>query len=149
MYSTLRSQNLCTDCGYTWYPRGKDLSNKCPNCGGRNVGFVPFPVGAFLTVLAVLALGAFVFIKLISSESVPVAPRLQSTPMPAWPTAETVALSQTAAVKRFPQLGIRGSRMNIEFIARYERYKKSSPDYFRDPNWPVHLAEEVSRAVGQ
>jgi len=37
MSSTKRSQNKCGSCGYTWYPRGKDKSLKCPNCGGNKV----------------------------------------------------------------------------------------------------------------
>lgn len=30
---TLRPQNRCRACGHTWYPRGSNLSRKCPNCG--------------------------------------------------------------------------------------------------------------------
>src|SRR5262245_35281 len=40
----MRPQNTCGHCGYTWYPRGKDLSNKCPNCGSRSVGMIPFQI---------------------------------------------------------------------------------------------------------
>ena len=40
MAKTLRSQNRCKDCRYTWYPRGKDLSRACPNCGSANVAIV-------------------------------------------------------------------------------------------------------------
>src|SRR5262245_22222288 len=38
---TQRPQNSCTKCGYTWYPRGHDLSSRCPNCGSAQVGLVP------------------------------------------------------------------------------------------------------------
>jgi predicted RNA-binding Zn-ribbon protein involved in translation (DUF1610 family) len=34
-----RAQNTCSDCGYTWNPRGKDLSHECPQCGGGNVAY--------------------------------------------------------------------------------------------------------------
>lgn len=30
---TLRPLNCCGYCGYTWYPRGRDFSMRCPNCG--------------------------------------------------------------------------------------------------------------------
>lgn len=35
---TKRPLNLC-ECGYTWYPRGKDLSLRCPRCGSEEVRF--------------------------------------------------------------------------------------------------------------
>lgn len=35
MSKTLRPQNKCGACGHTWYPRGKNLSPKCPECGSR------------------------------------------------------------------------------------------------------------------
>jgi len=30
--STKRPLNKCKACGYTWHPRGKDVSHKCPKC---------------------------------------------------------------------------------------------------------------------
>lgn len=36
-----RPQNQCLSCRETWYPRGQDLSHKCPRCGSRNVAFIP------------------------------------------------------------------------------------------------------------
>lgn len=35
--STQRPRNLCQYCTYTWYPRGRNLSVKCPHCGSENV----------------------------------------------------------------------------------------------------------------
>ena len=35
---TKRPQNKCGKCGYTWYPRGKSVSLKCPSCGSAKVG---------------------------------------------------------------------------------------------------------------
>jgi hypothetical protein len=32
-----RPLNECTDCCATWYPRGSDLSARCPKCGSENV----------------------------------------------------------------------------------------------------------------
>jgi hypothetical protein len=31
--TTLRPLNVCGACGYEWYPRGRDYSVRCPNCG--------------------------------------------------------------------------------------------------------------------
>lgn len=31
---TLRPQNRCKTCGYTWFPRGKSISIACPRCHG-------------------------------------------------------------------------------------------------------------------
>lgn len=33
---TKRPQNICKNCGYSWYPRGKSISAKCPRCGSTN-----------------------------------------------------------------------------------------------------------------
>ena len=35
--ATYRPKNECHRCGYTWHPRGKNRSLRCPSCGGRNV----------------------------------------------------------------------------------------------------------------
>lgn len=35
--STKRPPNKCNDCGDTWYPRGRDLSHKCGNCGSTDI----------------------------------------------------------------------------------------------------------------
>ena len=35
--STKRPQNQCYSCGYSWYPRGKDKSSRCPECGGHEI----------------------------------------------------------------------------------------------------------------
>jgi hypothetical protein len=48
-------QNKCKKCSYTWYPRGKNLSMKCPSCGSAEVGFAGGGV-----VLAGLIVAGFV-----------------------------------------------------------------------------------------
>lgn len=35
--STKRPRNACRGCGYSWYPRGKDVSLTCPNCKSGNI----------------------------------------------------------------------------------------------------------------
>ena len=38
--TTLRPQNKCKNCYYTWYPRGHNISLKCPNCGSNDIDTV-------------------------------------------------------------------------------------------------------------
>lgn len=52
--ATKRSQNKCRTCKYTWYPKGKNLSLKCPGCGGSDVGY------AGMGLFGQLGLGALV-----------------------------------------------------------------------------------------
>lgn len=52
--ATKRSQNKCRACKYTWYPKGKNLSLKCPGCGGTDVGY------AGMGLFGQLGLGALV-----------------------------------------------------------------------------------------
>lgn len=35
---TKRPKNKCMSCHYTWFPRGNDVSRKCPNCRSDDVG---------------------------------------------------------------------------------------------------------------
>ena len=37
MAKSKRSLNKCAGCGNTWFPKGKDKSFKCPNCGGNSI----------------------------------------------------------------------------------------------------------------
>lgn len=39
--ATKRPQNKCGNCGNTWYPRGKDVSSRCPECRSADVDVVP------------------------------------------------------------------------------------------------------------
>lgn len=43
-----RPQNECLDCASTWHPRGRDVSLKCPACGGDNVAVLASPAPAAL-----------------------------------------------------------------------------------------------------
>lgn len=53
--TTKRPQNRCKACGYTWYPRGKSLSAKCPNCGSGETRVVGAGLFGGLFVLGVIA----------------------------------------------------------------------------------------------
>lgn len=57
MSGTKRAQNKCKKCGYTWYPRGKNISLKCPSCGSSEVGFAGG--GLLLGGLALLVIAIF------------------------------------------------------------------------------------------
>lgn len=57
MATTKRSQNKCKKCGYTWYPRGKSISRKCPSCGSSEVGFA----GSGIGIIALIVVGVAIF----------------------------------------------------------------------------------------
>ena len=48
MSPTFRPQNKCKRCQYTWHPRGKNLSLRCPNCGSSDVEIVTIPPAVLL-----------------------------------------------------------------------------------------------------
>lgn len=78
--------------------------------------------------------------------------RAPATPPPQTKAAQTASHSITAtaqkeATHRYPDLGVAGTKLNTEFVARYKRYQQDRPDYFRDPTWPIHLAEECVEAI--
>jgi hypothetical protein len=50
-----RPLNVCSSCGYTWYPRGKNLSLKCPNCGASTTQAGNSGCGSVLVALGILA----------------------------------------------------------------------------------------------
>jgi hypothetical protein len=58
----------------------------------------------------------------------------------------TVAEAQKAAMKKYPALGVAGSDFNKRFLALHNKYRKERPELFRDSNWPVTIADEVSAA---
>src|SRR5205814_1899199 len=57
MPSTKRSQNKCSACGYTWYPKGHYKSLKCPSCGSSNVSVA----GGGWLLFGLLLVGWFLF----------------------------------------------------------------------------------------
>jgi hypothetical protein len=48
---------------------------------------------------------------------------------------------------KFPDLAVRNSALNREFLRRYQVYQQSNQAYFQDPEWPLHLAEESQMAL--
>jgi hypothetical protein len=51
------------------------------------------------------------------------------------------------AVRRYPDLGVAGSRFNAEFVSRYQRYRRENPAFLKDISWPLRLADDIVRAV--
>lgn len=58
---TKRWQNICSNCGDTWYPRGRDISNKCPNCGNKNVHFVRTGCTANVAIYSLIIVSSICF----------------------------------------------------------------------------------------
>ena len=81
---SLRPQNRCNACGYTWYPRGKNVSLRCPGCGSGDVEVVTIPAAVVLGGL--IGLSAVVLIAL----ALPAAAALCVVPLPALPGRHVV-----------------------------------------------------------
>ena len=58
--------------------------------------------------------------------------------------------AQSKAMELYPDLGVAGSPLNTEFVARVNRYQVEKKDYFAEPDWPIRLAKEcASDLAGQ
>ena len=66
----MRPQNRCKKCGYTWHPRGHNVSNKCPNCGSREVSINYNLIGALISFIIICVV--IYFIVKSSSNSIEV-----------------------------------------------------------------------------
>lgn len=61
MAATKRSQNKCVDCEYTWYPKGKDLSARCPECASVNVTYAGTGLLGQIGIGAAIVVGILIF----------------------------------------------------------------------------------------
>lgn len=61
----------------------------------------------------------------------------------------TVEEARKLAVQRYPELGMRDSALNKEFVTRYNRLQTINQDYFKDTRWPLKLAAESQAALDQ
>ena len=59
-------------------------------------------------------------------------------------SAQTVAASQQQAIKKYPELSVAGSALNKAFVAEVARRKQTNPGFFRFPDWPMRLADELT-----
>ena len=73
-----------------------------------------------------------------------------TTPPPASQVARfaSVEQAQQEALRRYPDLGVAGSKFNAEFVVRHQRYKRENSAFLQDGSWPVRLAEETAIAIG-
>lgn len=107
---TKRPQNACRRCGYTWYPRGKDVSRSCPGCGSRDVELAIMALfRAVGTLLVLIAHCVKWLIELAAAGVVWLAKRLGGlfTAVLTWFSTRsrghgTGSLSQPAPVSRSP-----------------------------------------------
>ncbi|MEC9094447.1 MAG: hypothetical protein VX438_17190, partial [Planctomycetota bacterium] len=61
-----RTPNGCDDCGYTWTPRGKELSARCPNCQSPNVKLlVPEKTGCAGALAKLASCGVICFLAIV------------------------------------------------------------------------------------
>ena len=83
----------------------------------------------------------------VTASTPPPEPPAAATPAPAGPStyAEAVNAAQHAAVARYPELGRAGTDFNTRFVAAYHQLRLDQPNYFTDPDWPLHLADEIAR----
>lgn len=56
---------------------------------------------------------------------------------------------QQLAMAEYPSLGVAKSPLNRKFIARYRRYKASNSTCFDYSDWPIIIAREAARAIGE
>lgn len=101
-----------------------------------------FSESIILTPLVIIAIGGATQTPLLPS---PVGRLTASTPAPTTTQYLTTDEAQKVAIQRYPALGVAGSKLNTEFVARYKQYQQTRPDYFRDTSWPIRLAEELSQ----
>jgi hypothetical protein len=59
-------------------------------------------------------------------------------------SAQTVAASQQQAIKKYPDLVVAGSTFNKAFVAELARRRQTDPAFFRAPDWPMRLADELA-----
>ncbi len=108
---TQRPLNVCGHCKYSWYPRGKNLSIQCPNCGSRDV-HISF-LGAGLGILiCVIVFVAFVVNGLSNKRSLDV--KLDTvTPIEDRPRTrnETVAPSKKPRKESKPSVAVAPSSL--------------------------------------
>lgn len=80
--------------------------------------------------------------------------KLESEPPPATPPVDPAVVevtkhAQNEAVKRYPALGIEGSRENEIFVTTFRGLKGSGDtEFFKNPEWPLELAELLAKRQG-
>ena len=57
---------------------------------------------------------------------------------------QAVAASQGRALKKYPALGVAGSRFNAAFLARYQQLSQQGSARLNSADWPEKLAAECA-----
>ena len=55
--------------------------------------------------------------------------------------------ARVRALQQFPALRVANSPLNREFVTRFHRYQSTNQAYFKDNDWPLHLAAESQAAL--
>jgi hypothetical protein len=79
---TKRSRNKCKACGNKWFPKGKNLSDKCPRCGSAEVALAGLGCLGWLGCIVILVVIAAVIYALNQD------PAKEATPAASTPSAE-------------------------------------------------------------
>jgi len=61
----------------------------------------------------------------------------------------TVQDAQARAIQIYPDLGVKGTPLNLEFLAEYQRLRAMSPEYFQEPLWPLTLAKQCAEIINR
>ena len=84
----------------------------------------------------------------VPPNSTPIAMGAKSnSPAPLRLASKNGEAAKLLALKYHPDLGVRGSALNLEFVARYKRYQTEKPEFFNNPAWPQILVEESVQAL--
>lgn len=51
---------------------------------------------------------------------------------------------QNKAIQKYPELGVKGSEFNSRFLNAYADRRKTDPNFFASPQWPLILADELA-----
>src|SRR5438105_3228353 len=55
---------------------------------------------------------------------------------------QTAAEWQREAIRQFPELASRDTKLNKQFVLDYKRLQLASPQFFTNPQWPMILARQ-------
>jgi hypothetical protein len=73
------------------------------------------------------------------------APGTDSTPLiTPNPASNPAKEAQAEAVRRYPDLAVKGSLFNQTFVAAYEREKSTNPGALTTSDWPLTLARQTA-----
>ena len=62
--------------------------------------------------------------------------------------AQTPATNwQNAAIQKYPNIGIKDTDLNRRFVEAVTARRKTSPELFQDPKWPLIIADEIAKAM--